>query len=86
MGLNSTMVRLQLNQFHSLKTCGNPVSIPLWFDYNSEKGEIFPIREVNGLNSTMVRLQHLPLTAFEENRESGSQFHYGSITTFFGDA
>ena len=35
------------------------VSIPLWFDYNITITKQFSVNSQSGLNSTMVRLQHI---------------------------
>ncbi len=75
------MVRLQLEitDIEIVKLL--EVSIPLWFDYNTFLRERLNL-SLFCLNSTMVRLQPYQLHR-AIHRVYRSQFHYGSITTFY---
>ncbi len=73
------MVRLQPFTTRKLSITGQLVSIPLWFDYNSEQQRLLSFTQ-RSLNSTMVRLQPCQGRRQGHQRQL-SQFHYGSITT-----
>ncbi len=73
------MVRLQLYKQKIKEYRNGSVSIPLWFDYN-KRIVVLLVRSEKSLNSTMVRLQHVPKVDDDVVLKL-SQFHYGSITT-----